>query len=48
MNSSTHILELCIADGFKGTASIDGAFGAARILVGHFYHSILAKAELYK
>ena len=45
---STHMLQLCISDGFKSTTSIDRALGAARKLVGHFHRSTLATAELYK
>ena len=45
---SAHMLQLCISDGFKSTTSIDRALGAARKLVGHFHHSTLATAELYK
>ena len=41
MNCSAHILQLCIADGFKNNMSIDRALGAARKLVGHFHHSAL-------
>ena len=48
VNCSAHILQLCIGDGFKNNASIDRALGAARRLVGHFHHSTLAMAELYK
>ena len=48
VNCSAHILQLCIADGFKNNTSIDRALGAARKLVGHFHHSTLATAELYK
>ena len=44
----THILQLCIADDFKNNTSIDRALCAARKLVGHFNHSTLAAAELYK
>ena len=49
VNCSAHIiLQLCIADGFKNNTSIDRALGAARKLMGHFHHSTLATAELYK
>ena len=48
VNYSAHILQLRISDGFKNNASIDRALGAARKLVGHFHHSTLATAELYK
>ena len=48
VNCSAHILQLCINDGFKNNTSIDRALGAARKLVGHFHHSTLATAELYK
>ena len=48
VNCSAHILQLCISDGFKNNASIDRAIGAAQKLVGHFHHSTLATAELYK
>ena len=48
MNYSAHILQICISDGFKNNASIDRALDAARKLVGHFHHSTLATAELYK
>ncbi|XP_065892775.1 E3 SUMO-protein ligase ZBED1-like [Dysidea avara] len=48
VNCSAHILQLCISDGFKNNTSIDRALGAARKLVGHFHHSTLATAELYK
>ena len=48
VNCSTHILQLCIGNGFKSNVSIDRAFGAACKLVGHFHHSTLATAELYK
>ena len=45
---SAHILQLCIGDGFKVTATIDRTLGAARKLVGHFHRSTLATAELYR
>jgi len=48
VNCSAHILQLCINDGFKDNASIDRVLGVARKLLGHFHHSTLALAELYK
>ena len=39
VNCSAHILQLCIADGFKNNTSIERAIGAACKLVGHFHHS---------
>ena len=39
---------ICYSFGFKSTTSIDRALGAARKLAGHFHHSTLATAELYK
>ena len=44
VNCSAHILQLCIGDGFKNSAFIDRALGAACNLVSHFHHSTLATA----
>ena len=48
VNCSAHILQLCISDDLRNNASINRALGAACKLVGHFHHSTMAMAELYK